>query len=290
LGEAWGRPGFTLRALDGTPFDFRARTGGQVTLLFFGYTHCPDVCPLHMANIAAVLAKMPPDDARKIDVVFVTTDPARDTPERVRTWLAQFNPRFIGLTGTRAQLDSAQLASKLLPAAADTTAKDTSYAVSHAAQVLAIAADDSVRLAYPFGTRQSDWAADLPRLLTAWTAAVLVKDPFMYAPVDDEAAIYATLVARRGWADTLTQLSASFARAGMLHGVTSPSGGMQRMTVLDRLPLRPGEAVALAPGGTLGMLTGLSSRAQPGDTVLVTWVFSGVGRRTVRVPVRRYGE
>ena len=55
LEPSWGKPDFTLADTEGRPFDFRAGTDGFVTLLFFGYTHCPDVCPIHMANIAAVL-------------------------------------------------------------------------------------------------------------------------------------------------------------------------------------------------------------------------------------------
>lgn len=288
LDTVHARPDFTLRALDGRPFDFRAETGGQPTLLFFGYTHCPDVCPLHMANIAAVLAKMPPDAARRVQVVFVTTDPRRDTPARLAEWLGQFDRRFIGLTGSPAELERAQRASGLVPAAADTTA-DSAYAVSHAAQVLAIAADDSVRLAYPFGTRQADWAADLPRFVAAWPAALRIEDAFMYAPVADEAALYATFITAAGHADTLRSVEAPVARTFMLHA-TDAAGGLQRMRPLPVLPLPAGGTVALAPGGTHAMFAGLSTRPAAGDTIAVTFAFAGAGRRIVRVPVRRYGE
>ena len=107
------KPQFTLTDTSGAPFDFRAETQGHVMLLFFGYTRCPDVCPLHMANIAAVLKQLPTDVVDKIKVVFVTTDPARDTPAVLRTWLDHFDKRFIGLTGSDAEIRGAQQAAAL---------------------------------------------------------------------------------------------------------------------------------------------------------------------------------
>ena len=81
-----------------------------MTLLFFGYTYCPDVCPIHMANIAAVKKKLPPDVASRLKVVFVTTDPERDTPERITQWLSHFDRSFIGLTGTLEEVNEIQRA------------------------------------------------------------------------------------------------------------------------------------------------------------------------------------
>src|SRR6516164_1995231 len=74
------KPRFVLTDTSGTPFDFWNRTQGLVTLLFFGYTNCPDQCPLHMANIGVALKKLPPGLADQVKLVFVTTDPRRDTP------------------------------------------------------------------------------------------------------------------------------------------------------------------------------------------------------------------
>ena len=78
------KPDFTLTDTSGHPYDFRARTQGQLTLLFFGYTHCPDVCPITLATIAGALNNLP---GHAVTVVFVTTDPARDTTSRLRSWL-----------------------------------------------------------------------------------------------------------------------------------------------------------------------------------------------------------
>lgn len=167
LPKATARPAFTLTATDGTRYDFHARTRGRLTLLFFGYTNCPDVCPATMANLGAVMAKLTSEDRRRIDVVFVTTDPDRDTPTHLAKWLGGFDREIVGLTGTAEQLASAQRASGVAVAVRDSSAGR--YTVSHAAQVLVYSPDDSSHIAYPFGTRQSQWAADLPVLLTRWS-------------------------------------------------------------------------------------------------------------------------
>src|SRR5688500_19129520 len=84
-----GKPDFTFTSTTGAPYQFRKETDGRVTLLFFGYTYCPDVCPMHMANISAVLKKLDYADRQRVRVVFVTTDPDRDTPQRLRSWRDQ---------------------------------------------------------------------------------------------------------------------------------------------------------------------------------------------------------
>jgi protein SCO1/2 len=158
------RPDFTLTTTRGEPFDFRRETGGRLTLLFFGYTSCPDICPMHMAHIAAVLRKLTPDMARRIGVVMVTVDPERDTPEEFRRWLDTFDPSFIGLTGSAEALVAAQQALHMPPAVKQGEGPD--YLMGHAAYVVAFTPDDSAHVIYPSGTRQSDWAHDLPLLLS----------------------------------------------------------------------------------------------------------------------------
>jgi protein SCO1/2 len=164
LAHAVPRPSFTLTDTHGQPFDFREKTGGTVTLLFFGYLNCPDVCPVHLTNIASVLRMMPYDVARTIRVVFVTTDPARDTPEKLQKWLADFDPSFIGLRGTPEQVSAIEKSVGVASAVAGAPDSSGSYEVGHAAQVIAFTPDDSAHVVYPFGTRQADWVHDLPLL------------------------------------------------------------------------------------------------------------------------------
>jgi protein SCO1 len=164
LPQAIPRPSFTLTDTHGQPFDFRARTSSTVTLLFFGYLNCPDVCPVHMTNIASVMHGLPYDVTRKLRVVFITTDPARDTPEKLQSWLANFDPSFIGLRGTPEQVQAIEKSVNVAPAVAEAPDSSGSYEVGHAAQVIAFTPDDSAHVVYPFGTRQADWMHDLPLL------------------------------------------------------------------------------------------------------------------------------
>jgi protein SCO1 len=164
LPHAIPRPDFTLTDTHGQPFDFRAKTDSTVTLLFFGYLNCPDVCPVHLTNIASVLRGMPYDVTRRVRVVFVTTDPERDTPEKLQKWLTDFDPSFIGLRGTPEQVKAIENSVGVAPAVAGARDSSGNYEVGHAAQVIAFTPDDSAHVVYPFGTRQADWVHDLPLL------------------------------------------------------------------------------------------------------------------------------
>lgn len=92
-------PPLHLQSDENRPFSLSARHGRAV-LVYFGYTHCPDVCPTTLAALHAVFAQLSQPDARQVDVVFVTLDPVRDTPSLLRAYLAAFDPVPIGLTGS----------------------------------------------------------------------------------------------------------------------------------------------------------------------------------------------
>jgi protein SCO1/2 len=157
------KPGFILTDAWGAPFDFRQRTDGSVTLLFFGYTNCPDQCPLHMANIGVALKKLPASIADQVRLVFVTTDPARDTPAELRRWLDHFDPRFVGLTGTDAAIEAVERAAGVPPAYK--TGARGNYAVAHANFVIAYTKDNLAHVIYPGGISKDDWIHDLPLLI-----------------------------------------------------------------------------------------------------------------------------
>lgn len=164
------KPKFTLNDTSGAPFDFFSKTQGYTTLLYFGYTHCPDMCPLEMATIAHAFHKISPADAERFKVVFVTTDPERDTPQVLRAWLDHFDKRFVGLTGSQASIDAAQIAANLSPAKKSAVRSDGAYEVGHAAFVLAYTRDNLAHVIYPGGVKEEDWAHDLPLLAReTWT-------------------------------------------------------------------------------------------------------------------------
>src|SRR4030067_2588401 len=94
---------FTLIDQSGKPFTL-SQAHGTLVLLFFGYTHCPDVCPITLADFGRIKEQIGAT-ADKVRFVFITTDPDRDTPERIAAYLANFDPAIIGLTGDSATLE-----------------------------------------------------------------------------------------------------------------------------------------------------------------------------------------
>ena len=88
-----------LTSTDGSPYSLAADTDKPLTLVFFGYSHCPDICPLVMSNIAAAFNRLDDDDRADTGMVFVTTDPKRDDEETLRRYLDGYNRDFVGLTG-----------------------------------------------------------------------------------------------------------------------------------------------------------------------------------------------
>lgn len=166
------RPDFTLTDTDGQPFDFQAETEGRLTLLFFGYTNCPDICPIQMGVLAGALETLATPEPT---VVFVGVDSERDTPEALRAFLDQFNTRFIGLHGNPDEIARAeQAAPNVAPSARfvepDADADDD-YLVGHSSPVIAYTPDDQAHVVYPAGVRREDWIADLPRLLDEFGTA-----------------------------------------------------------------------------------------------------------------------
>ena len=315
------KPSFTLTDFNGKPFDFVRETQGKVALLFFGYTHCPDVCPLHMANIAAVLNKMPWEERSNIRVVFVTTDPERDTPQRLKEWLANFDPNFVGLTGSKDELARAQQSLGLPPAQREYASGDTStYYLGHAAQVFAFARDGYAYLVYPFGIRQEDWANDLPKLARDSSGAQLRRELAAAArsghlnvmpapetpnvsmgglvvtqtivaepPSLTEAALYLTIKNDTPQADTLVAIATDVATRAEMHE-SMGSGGMRGMTPIRAIPLPPHTETKLAPGGQHVMLLNLRRKLVAGDTATVYLSLARAGAIQVTAKVVRYDE
>ena len=163
------KPAFVLTDTSGAAFDFRQRTEAYITLLFFGYTYCPDQCPMHMANLGAALKQLPASIADQIKLIFVTTDPARDSAPVLRRWLDLFDRHFIGLTGTERSIEAVERAAGV-PLAAKTGPSNGNYGVSHANFVVAYSKDNLAHVIYPGGVSKDDWVHDLPLLIKGtWT-------------------------------------------------------------------------------------------------------------------------
>ena len=122
------------------------------------------MCPLQMDIIAQAMKKVPPNTANQFKVIFVTTDPERDTPQVLRTWLDHFDKRSIGLSGSKVAIEAAQKAANIPLAKKSAVRPDGGYEVGHAAFVLAYTKDNLAHVIYPVGMKQEDFVHDLPFL------------------------------------------------------------------------------------------------------------------------------
>jgi protein SCO1/2 len=156
-------PDFTLRGSDGA--DLRlSRYRGKVVALGFGYTYCPDVCPTTLHDLARARAKLGAA-GRDFQVVYVTVDPERDTAERLRQYVAAFDPSFLGATGTPEQLDGVRKDYGILTTRKEVAGKPSAYQIHHSSYVYLIDRTGTLRAMMPFGVTVEDMAHDVQVLL-----------------------------------------------------------------------------------------------------------------------------
>ncbi|MGW1223834.1 SCO family protein [Streptomyces sp. NPDC001478] len=165
LDQPFTKPNLVLTDTHGKTYDLRERTKGKPTLIYFGYTNCPDVCPLIMSNIAIAKKSLPQADQDKLQVVFVTTDPERDTPTSLGTWLKAQDPSFIGLTG---DFPTIQAGARQIGIGIDAPKKEKDGTVvsMHGSQVIAFSPKtDKGYVLYSEDTTPDDYTKDLPKLV-----------------------------------------------------------------------------------------------------------------------------
>lgn len=150
-------PDFTLDSVDGpvSLSDF----AGKYVFLYFGYTFCPDICPGTLSNLAAVREELG-DDADKMQVIMVSVDPQRDTPEVLAKYTAHFDPTFLGITGTKEEIDAAGEPLGIYYEIHEGSAA-SGYLVDHTARSFLIDPAGNARVAYPHDAPRDGILADL---------------------------------------------------------------------------------------------------------------------------------
>lgn len=165
LDKPFEKPDLVLTDTQGKQYDFRKQTAGKPTLVYFGYTHCPDVCPLTMNNIAVAKKQLSQAEQDELRVVFVTTDPERDTPAALGKWLQGIDPQIVGLTG---DFDTVQAGARTLGISIDppTKDKDGKIVSMHGTQVVAFSPkSDAGYVLYGEDATVEDYTEDLPKLI-----------------------------------------------------------------------------------------------------------------------------
>jgi protein SCO1/2 len=153
---------FTLNGAGGEEvslYDFR----GKAVLLYFGYTFCPDVCPATMVELAQA-NQLLGDDADQAQVIMISVDPDRDTPEKLADYVTHFDPTFLGITGSEDEVAAVATQYGIFYEKHEGTVA-TGYLIDHTASVVVIDPDGYLRLVYPFGTPAEDIAEDLRHLV-----------------------------------------------------------------------------------------------------------------------------
>ncbi|HVW50758.1 MAG TPA: SCO family protein [Trinickia sp.] len=146
-----------------------AAFAGRTTLVYFGYTHCPDVCPETMARLMQVLEKLPAADAKQVRILFISVDPARDTPEALHAYVGAFDAEHIrGLTGTNAQVEAL---AKRYRIAYQMEKRDPkgNYEVTHSSAVYIFDRAGHARLLATSGDSPDAIAHDLRRVIEGGT-------------------------------------------------------------------------------------------------------------------------
>jgi protein SCO1/2 len=164
LAEQYVVPDVALTATDGSDYSLTEDTTAPLTLVFFGYTHCPDICQIVMSDIASAVTRLDAQDQGSVDVLFVTSDPARDDPATLRKYLDRFDPDFEGLTG---DLKTIVKVANDLGVAIEKGAKMPSggYEVTHGTQIVAVDDRDRSPIVWTEGTPADQIAEDLNALL-----------------------------------------------------------------------------------------------------------------------------
>lgn len=152
-------PEIELARDNGTNFRL-SEMRGNVVLLFFGYTSCPDVCPTTLSELRNANEELG-KNADQVKVVFVTVDPERDTPEKIQKYVSIFNPDFIGLSGSTNELEPVWKDYGVYREIDTTTSSASGYLVTHSARVYVIDPDGNLRLSYSYGTPTEDIVHDL---------------------------------------------------------------------------------------------------------------------------------
>ena len=156
-------PDFQLQGSNGSPVVL-SKFRGKVVAIAFGFTYCQRICPVTLANLSEVSRKLGAA-ATDVQVIFVSVDPDRDTPNRLREYLQSFNPSFLGATGKKMQIDAVRQAYGIFAEKAPSENKKLDYEVHHSSSIFLIDREGKLRVLVPFGRSSQAILNDVNLLL-----------------------------------------------------------------------------------------------------------------------------
>ncbi len=283
-------PELVATDLTGAPFALSSERG-RVVLLAFGYAHCPDVCPMTLTKLSAVLRGLG-GDASHARALFLTVDPLRDQPEPLRRYLAAFDARIVGLrleepglTEALASLGASAVVR--LPesrAAAPAPGRDA-YAIDHTAGILLFDKEGRLRQRHRFDATPEEVTREARRLIAEPRALEVSGGVARLAP-GGVGAIYLTVENRGKQSDRL--LSARSPQAGKLdlHELVLSGELVQMVERADGFEVPAKGALSLTPGGKHLMFEGV----EPADRLALVLRFARAGEVALEVPLRTVGN
>lgn len=137
---------------------------GKLVLIYFGYTYCPDICPATLGAVTAALSQLG-DQADEVQVIMVSVDPQRDTPEKLAKYVGHFHPSFIGGTNTPDEIAKIASLYGIFYQVSTETTSNGEYLIDHTATLLVIDREGRLKLVFPFGVTADEIAADLKYML-----------------------------------------------------------------------------------------------------------------------------
>ena len=296
---------FTLTDQHGRRFRLKDQRGRPV-LLFFGYTHCPDVCPMALSSWAQI-EDLLGDRATEVGFAFITVDPERDTPQRLAKHMAIFSPRFLGLSGTPQELGKVFEAYGINAERIPVAAGALGYLVDHSTQIFLIDQDGALTDQYDYRTQPHTIANRIERLLTSPDLETLSVQHALSRPtapgrageaaaqagheMPDQAklgpgVVYLSIVNQSDRSDRLLSVRSSICSVAEIHKTTMDGDRMRMMSIQGGVEIPAGETTEFAPGGLHIMLINLHHDLLTDEHYELVLVFEEAGEIIVGSEVR----
>ena len=281
---------FTLTDQNQKPFTLSDQRG-NVTLIFFGFTYCPDVCPLTLSNwkrIAEALAS----DAAGVRFVYITVDPERDTPEKMREHLAIFSTNFIGLTGALEELLPVYSAFGVYREKEQVSESAAGYIINHTARMFLLDRSGRWRLSFAQDTPVADIVHDIRLLLQEKLQRISVNGIWSWpahASTDGgggTGAVYLTIVNDGDVADRLLRVHTGVADTLEIHETVMVDDRMKMQPVTAGIEIPAHGSIEFKPRSHHIMLIGLRQDLRAGERFPLVLEFEKSGNRTVESEVR----
>lgn len=283
---------FTLTDQNWQPFTLSEQRG-EVTLIFFGFTYCPDVCPLTLSNWKRIEEALG-EDAARVRFVYITVDPERDTPDKMRQHLAIFSPNFIGLTGTLEELLPVYSAFGVYREKEQVSESAAGYIINHTARMFLLDRSGRWRLSFAQETPGEDVVHDIHLLLKEKSPQISVENiwswPAHAAANGDKmgstAAVFMKVINKGDMSDRLLNAYSEAAETVEIHKTVMVGDRIKMQPVTDGIEIPARGQIEFKPRSHHIMLIGLKHDLQASERFPLVLEFEKSGNHIVESEVR----